>query len=233
VTTSVSINRIKWGHGSAVLPAIAQFRNAMSQKDLENAFNGLLNIYVNGKELKLSVKTRMEEAEKMTPQRITEIHEALRTGELLENRNVPDHKLFRTLNQWKSAAYHDASWRPPNDEYRWGQFHQIPPLYGFHSEHLHLWTTIDEEGNTVFYPFSPLTKPFVRWTAWVNECWWTERWHRMRNYCNKRFSMECTIETLMMEALHCRFQRLKEDREALQLYMVSTSRIQLSIVTNN
>jgi hypothetical protein len=233
VITSDSLNRIKGTHGPAVLPAISQFRNATTQEELLNSFNGLLNIYVNNKELKLQLRHRITEGEQMSRERVEAIQKAFKTGELLTERYFPENKLFEVLNCPSAGHRHSVSWRPASHEYRWSQFKQIPALYGFDSEKdVRLWTIEDDEGNLVFYPFSPFTKTFVRWNTWINECWFQERWERMRDFCNEYWITDCTPEELMMETLHCRMKRLRDDREELEGDMVGLHRLTLMTVQN-
>jgi hypothetical protein len=213
-----------YSHGPIVLVALSQFKSALHREELENAWNGLINIYINNVEIALRLKERMVQAKAFSTERIEEIQRSFKTGELLTNRLVPDSKLFRLLGgPGVSMNRHNASWRPDNYDYRWEQFKQIPEIYGFDwEEDIDLWT-IERDGHRVLYLFCALSKPYMRdvWSDWVNECWYVAHQVRLREVCNRKFATESTVETLMMEHMHDRFRRLAIDRDAMREYMVS------------
>jgi hypothetical protein len=215
---SDSINRIKWTHTAPILKAVAQCRVAETRSDMESAMNGLINMYANGLEVAFNLKTRLDQATKLSPNRVDELKVAWKTGDLLKVRHVDDRRLWKTLAHQHAQQKHGARWKPQFHDYLWDQLKQIPPLYGFDDPaDIDLWTVVHAETKErIFFPFNKHIAEYLVWTHWICVCWFSKRLIRMKNYCNKKFETECTVEILMMTVLHDRMQKLRADRELMK-----------------
>jgi hypothetical protein len=120
--TSLSLNMMVGRHAKISLRALAQYKNANTQDELQNAFNGLVNIHVISSEVAQGLRRRLSMLRKASPQRLASLKEALWSVKLLESCRTPSHKLFRILVNTSRGNKNDAAWRPENHEYRWRQF---------------------------------------------------------------------------------------------------------------
>ncbi|KAK9412764.1 hypothetical protein SUNI508_12363 [Seiridium unicorne] len=212
VVTTESLNRIKYRSPPVVLKALSQYRNADTDDELDNAFRGLVNDHINNT---IWPRRNSAKAESLTDSEFQSIRLGMRSGQLYRQPCSEDAP-FQTLSKASDLQRESAAWRPSEFDWLWKQCQEAASMHGFgNDENQRLWTTKDEQGNSVPFPFDPRSKPYVKWSWWHLWCLLRERHQRMKTRCNKYWPTDCDIHTFLLVLLHSHFEHLQTDAQQL------------------
>ncbi|RYP71795.1 hypothetical protein DL769_004601 [Monosporascus sp. CRB-8-3] len=225
VPTTLGKNLAKDRWAPVVLKGYAIYRKARADAERANAFRCIENCYVNRR---LLGRRRSSKVRSLTPAQMAEIRKPWRAGHLIRQPTDEEQaKLFAIIPNQSRLAAHDASWRPPEFEWLWGQYRQIPDIYDFAGDqNLHLWTRADVNGDPVPWPFDPTeqcTRRVPVWSWWHLWCWMEHRYGITETCCNRNWSMDCDIHVYQLSLMRGHFEGLSKDRKIWREQKVSLS----------
>lgn len=212
---------MKWCWAAVVLKALAQYRQAQTDGDLDHAFQGLLNVHMVGSVVVQRHTSRWPEG--IQESRI------LRAWYGARLTRVPSIAEMRAClrigvgaREWNE---NDCSWRPSEALMR--RYAEIPGLWGFKAgrsdfqdddidREYRLWCTRDREGNWVPYPFDPRTKPYGEWSWWRLHAWMECRFVRMDEHCNQYWETDTNVQTFQLSLMQAHCCHLQRDQRGLR-----------------